>query len=82
MVTGSPRTIWTFLAVTLAWTAAIFLPMVVLERLSDPVDLAQYARWLARASQRPAEWTHQPGRGGSYWKRPRQRPPWRSWRSS
>jgi hypothetical protein len=49
MVTEFPGTMRTFLAVTLAWTAAIFLPMVVLERLSDPVDLAQYARWLARA---------------------------------
>lgn len=48
-MTELPGTMRTFLVVTLAWTAAIFLPMVVLERLSDPVDLAQYARWLARA---------------------------------
>jgi hypothetical protein len=33
----------------LAWTVAIYLPLVVLERLSDPIELAQYARWLARA---------------------------------
>jgi hypothetical protein len=38
-----------FMAVTLAWTVAIFLPMVVLEFLSDPVELAQYSRWLGRA---------------------------------
>jgi hypothetical protein len=48
-MTESPGTIRSFLVLTLAWAVAIFLPMVALELLSDPIDPAQYARWLARA---------------------------------
>lgn len=45
----SMDTLRRFLAVTIAWTGAIFLPIAVIEMLSDPFDPAQYARWLGRA---------------------------------
>lgn len=48
-MTQSLGTMRRFLVVTLAWTVVIFLPMVVLELLSDPIALAQYSRWLGRA---------------------------------